>query len=115
MTTMLANAMLKGARISPQKARLVADQIRGKSVDYALNVVNFGLQKGHALFQKLLNSAIANAENNFGADVDDLYIMEVMVDAGTTLKRMHPRAKGRGNRILKRTSHIKIVLKEVSR
>ena len=115
MTTMLANAVLKGARISPQKARLVADQIRGKPVDYSLNVLTFGLQKGHALFKKLLNSAIANAENNFGADVDDLYVMEVMVDAGTTLKRMHPRAKGRGSRILKRTSHIKIVVKEASR
>jgi large subunit ribosomal protein L22 len=115
MTKMLANAMLKNARISPKKARLVADQVRGKSVGYALDIVNFGLQKGHELFKKLLNSAIANAENNFGADVDDLMVMEVMVDAGTTLKRMHPRAKGRGNRILKRTSHIKIVLKEVSR
>ncbi len=108
-------AKLTNARVSPQKARLVADQIRGKSVDNALDVLNFGLQKSHELFRKLLNSAIANAENNFSADVDDLKITEVTVDAGSTLKRMHPRAKGRGNRILKRTSHIKIVLQEEAR
>jgi large subunit ribosomal protein L22 len=115
MTTMFANAALKGVRISPQKARLVADQIRGKSVDRALDILDFGLQKGHHLFKKLLRSAIANAENNSGADIDDLKIVEVMVDEGVQLKRMRPRAKGRGTRIVKRTSHIKIVLQEVAR
>lgn len=112
---MLAEAMLKNARISPQKARLVADQIRGKSVDHALDILNFGIQRSHELFKKLLGSAIANAENNFGADIDDLKVEKVTVDAGFTLKRMRPRAKGRGSRILKRTSHIKIVLQEVAR
>lgn len=112
---MLAKATLRNVRISPQKARLVADQIRGKPVDQALDVLNFGLQKSHGLFKKLLNSAIANAENNFSADVDDLKVSAVSVDSGFMLKRMRPRAKGRGNRILKRTSHIKIVLQEVAR
>lgn len=112
---MLAEASLKNARVSPQKARLVADQIRNKPVDQALDILNFGLQKSHELFRKLLNSAIANAENNFSADIDDLKVTAVTVDAGFTLKRMHPRAKGRGSRILKRTSHIKIVLQEVAR
>jgi large subunit ribosomal protein L22 len=112
---MLAEATLRNVRISPQKARLVADQIRNKRVGQALDILNFGLQRSHELFRKLLNSAIANAENNFGADVDDLKVSTVQVDGGFTLKRMHPRAKGRGNRILKRTSHIKIVLQEVAR
>ena len=112
---MLAHSTLKNARISPQKARLVADQIRGKSVGNALDTLNFGIQKSHELFRKLLNSAIANAENNFAADVDELRVTEVMVDAGVVIKRMMPRAKGRGNRILKRTSHIKIVVQEDAR
>ena len=105
---MLAEALLKNARVSPQKARLVADQIRGKSVGQALDTLTFGLQKSHELFKKLLNSAIANAENNFGADIDDLKVEKVTVDGGFMLKRMHPRAKGRGNRILKRTPLFKM-------
>lgn len=112
---MLAQATLKNARISPLKARLVADQIRGKSIAAALDVLNFGIQKGHEVFRKLLNSAIANAENNFSADIDELQVKEVTVDAGVVIKRMMPRAKGRGARILKRTSHITIVVQEEAR
>ena len=115
MNKILADAKLMGARVSPQKARLVADQIRGKSVAQALDILNYGLQKSHQLFKKLLNSAIANAENNFSADVDELSVFVVEVDEGQRLKRMHPRAKGRGNRIIKRSAHIKIVLQQITR
>jgi len=98
----------KGARISAQKARLVADQIRGKSVDEALNILAFSTKKGADLVKKVLESAIANAEHNEGADVDDLRVSAVFVDEGMTMKRIRPRAKGRADRILKRTSHITV-------
>lgn len=101
-------ARLKGARLSAQKARLVADQIRGKSVEDALNILAFSPKKGAAIMKKVLDSAIANAENNEGADVDDLKVSTVFVDEGMTMKRIKPRAKGRADRILKRSCHITV-------
>ena len=101
-------AVLRGARVSAQKARLVADQIRGKPVEEALNVLAFSTKKAAALVRKVLNSAIANAEHNQGADVDELKVSTVFVDEGTTLKRIMPRAKGRADRISKRTCHITV-------
>ncbi|TCK05993.1 LSU ribosomal protein L22P [Marinobacterium mangrovicola] len=98
----------KGARISAQKARLVADQIRGKSVGEALNILAFSNKKGADLVKKVLESAIANAEHNEGADVDELRVSAIFVDEGMTMKRIMPRAKGRADRILKRTSHITV-------
>ena len=98
----------KGARISAQKARLVADQIRGKSVGEALNILAFSTKKGAHLVKKVLESAIANAEHNEGADVDELRVSTIFVDEGMTMKRIRPRAKGRADRILKRTSHITV-------
>ncbi len=103
---MEVTAKLKFARISPQKARLVADQVRGMPVDKALEVLAFSQKKASAMMKKILDSAIANAEHNEGADIDELSITQVMVDQAPTMKRLRPRAKGRANRILKRTSHI---------
>ena len=97
-----------GARISAQKARLVADQIRGKSVGEALDILTFSNKKGAELVKKVLDSAIANAEHNEGADVDELRVSVIFVDEGMTMKRIRPRAKGRADRICKRTSHITI-------
>jgi large subunit ribosomal protein L22 len=101
-------AKLKGARISAQKARLVADQVRGKPVEEALAVLDFSNKKAAHIVRKVLNSAIANAENNEGADVDELKVSTVFVDEGVTMKRLRPRAKGRADRILKRSCHITI-------
>ena len=98
------------ARISPQKARLVGDQIRGMSVESALQQLAFSKKKAAALMKKVLESAIANAENNNGLDIDELKVKTVMIDAGPTLKRMRARAKGRGNKIIKRTSHITLTV-----
>ena len=103
-------AKLMGARISAQKARLVADQIRGKPVEEALNLLAFSTKKASGLVRKVLNSAIANAEHNEGADVDELKVSRICVDEGTTLKRIMPRAKGRADRISKRTCHITIMV-----
>ena len=100
----------KYLRISPQKCRLVADQIRGLAVDQALNLLTFSNKRAATLIKKALESAIANAENNAGADVDELRVSTIYVDGGPTIKRLHARAKGRGNRILKRTSHITITV-----
>jgi large subunit ribosomal protein L22 len=100
------------ARISPQKARLVADQIRGKSVDQALEILTFSNKKAAELVKKVLESAIANAEHNEGADIDELTVAKVFVDEGPTMKRIMPRAKGRADRILKRTSHITVVVSD---
>jgi large subunit ribosomal protein L22 len=97
-----------GARISAQKARLVADQIRGKSVGEALNILAFSTKKGAHLVKKVLESAIANAEHNNGADIDELRVSTVFVDEGMTMKRIRPRAKGRADRILKRSCHITV-------
>ncbi|EGQ9629176.1 50S ribosomal protein L22 [Vibrio cholerae] len=98
------------ARISPQKARLVADQIRGKSVDQALELLTFSNKKAAELVKKVLESAIANAEHNEGADIDDLRVDKIFVDEGPVMKRIMPRAKGRADRILKRSSHITVVV-----
>lgn len=105
-------AKLRFARISPQKCRLVADQVRGLPVDKALNILAFSPKKGAAMVKKVLESAIANAEHNEGADVDELCVTRIFVDQGPTLKRIMPRAKGRANRILKRTSHITVTVGE---
>lgn len=107
---MNTNSTLKHARISPQKARLVADQIRGLPVEKALEVLMFSDKKAGAIVKKLVDSAIANAEHNEGADIDELKVSAVTVDPGPTMKRIQPRAKGRANRILKRTSHITVTV-----
>jgi large subunit ribosomal protein L22 len=109
---MQAVATLKYARISAQKARLVADQIRGLHVERALNDLQFSTKKAAGLFRKVLESAIANAENNEGADVDELKVVGVQVNEGPTMKRIRARAKGRASRILKRTSHITVTVAE---
>ena len=103
-------AKLKGARLSAQKARLVADQVRGKAVEEALELLTYSPKKGAAIIKKILNSAIANAEHNEGADVDELKVSTIFVDEGTTMKRIMPRAKGRADRILKRSCHITITV-----
>ena len=100
---METRAYLKGTRLSPQKAALVADQIRGKSVDQAMDFLVFNKQKGSAVIKKLLESAIANAENNNNADIDKLSISSIIVNQGMRLKRMKPRARGRADRIIKPT------------
>ena len=101
-------ARLKGAQISAQKVRLVADQVRGMPVEEALNLLEFSSKKAAHIIKKVLDSAIANAENNEGADVDELKVSTIYVDEGRTLKRLRPRAKGRADRILKRSCHITI-------
>ncbi len=110
--TMQAAAKLRFARISAQKGRLVADQIRGLPVEQALNILTFSNKKGADLMKKLLDSAIANAENNEGADIDELKVDTVMVDEGPTMKRIRARAKGRAARILKRTSHFTVIVSD---
>jgi large subunit ribosomal protein L22 len=107
---MEVRAVAKRVKLSPQKARLVADLVRGKGVGEALNVLGFSTQKSARVMRKVLESAIANAENNEGADVDELKVREIYVDAGLVMKRIKPRAKGRADRITKRTSHITIKL-----
>lgn len=103
-------AKLKFARISPQKCRLIADQVRGLPVDRALRTLEFNQRRASGVIRKVLESAIANAEHNEGADIDELKVHRVFVDEGPTLKRFQARAKGRGNRILKRTSHITVMV-----
>ena len=103
---METQAILRGVRCSAQKGRLVADQVRGKPVEAALNILTFSPKKAAKIMKKVLESAIANAEHNDGADVDELKVKQVMVEQGTTLKRFQARAKGRGNRISKPTCHI---------
>jgi len=110
---MQANATHRYARISAQKARLIADMVRGQSVAAAIETLTFSTKKGAGLVLKVIESAIANAENNEGADVDRLKISAISVDEGPTLKRFRARAKGRGARILKRTSHISVTVTEV--
>lgn len=105
---MLTQAVLKFVRLSPQKARLVADLVRGKKVGDAVNTLKFSNQRAAGIIKKVLESAIANAENNNGADVDELKVAEIFVDEGPVMKRISPRAKGRADRISKRTSHITI-------
>jgi large subunit ribosomal protein L22 len=103
---METRAILRGVRLSAQKARLVADQIRGLPVDRALNVLAFSPKRSAAIIKKVLESAIANAEHNEGADIDDLKVSVIHVERGTFMRRFMPRAKGRANRIMKPTCHI---------
>jgi large subunit ribosomal protein L22 len=107
---MQVTAKLSGARISAQKVRLVADQIRGMPVEKAEQLLAFSTKKAAHIMKKVLLSAIANAEHNEGADIDELKVKTVMVDEGPTMKRGRARAKGRGTRILKRTSHITLIV-----
>jgi len=103
---METKAVLRGVRLSAQKGRLVADQIRGLPVDRALNVLAFSPKKGAKIIKKVLESAIANAEHNDGADVDDLKVKTIYIDKAESLRRFTARAKGRGNVILKQTCHV---------
>ena len=105
-------ASLKNTQISAQKVRLVADQIRGMPVDNALNLLTFSNKKAAKIIKKVLESAIANAEHNDAADVDELTVSEIMIDEGTTMKRWRPRARGRANKILKRMSHVTVAVSE---
>jgi len=107
---MQTSATLRGVRLSAQKGRLVADQIRGLPVDRALNLLAFSPKKGAAIIKKVLESAIANAEHNDGADVDELKVKTIYVDKAENLRRFTARAKGRGNTILKQTCHIHVVV-----
>ena len=109
---MEAVAIRKYADISAQKCRLVADQIRGMPVASALNLLGFSPKKAAVLVKKVLESAVANAEHNEGADIDELKVSKIHVDEGATLKRWRTRAKGRGNRIRKRTSHITVAVSD---
>jgi large subunit ribosomal protein L22 len=106
MSTMETKAIVRGVRLSCDKGRLVADLIRGKKVDQALNILEFTQKKAAVIIKKALESAIANAEHNDGADIDDLKVTSIYVEQGATLKRFSARAKGRGNRISKPTCHI---------
>ena len=111
-TVMEASATLKYARISSRKVKIVADLIRGKNVDEALAIVKFTPKAASEIVEKLLKSAIANAENNHGMKSNNLYVAEIYANQGPTLRRIRPAAKGSAVRIRKRTSHITIVLKE---
>ncbi|MBK1734954.1 50S ribosomal protein L22 [Halorhodospira abdelmalekii] len=109
---METQAKLRFSRISPQKARLVADQIRGLHVAEALRSLEHNPRKAAGIIRKVLESAIANAEHNDAADIDELRVSRICVDEGPTMKRIRPRAKGRATRILKRTSHITVAVAE---
>jgi large subunit ribosomal protein L22 len=103
---MQTTAKLRGVRLSAQKGRLVADMVRGQAVENALNILQFSAKKGATIIRKVLESAIANAEHNDGADIDELKITSIFVEKGPVLKRFHARAKGRGVRVLKHSCHI---------
>jgi len=107
---MQVSAILRHARISPQKCRLVADLVRGKPVGLAISTLRYTPKKGAELVRKVLESAVANAENNHNADIDALKVDRIEIDAAPMFKRFHARAKGRGNRIVKRNSHITILV-----
>ncbi len=107
---MATTAKLSFTRISPQKMRLVSDQVRGLPVEKALEILKFSNKKAAAVIKKVLDSAIANAEHNEGVDIDDLTLSAIVVDAGATMKRMRPRARGRADRIIKRTSHLRVTI-----
>lgn len=109
---MEVSAKLKNASLSAQKGRLVADQVRGQPVEKALQILAFSQKKAAFIVKKVLESAIANAEHNEGADIDELKVSRICVDEGRVLKRMRARAKGRGNRILKRSSHIVVTVSD---
>ena len=110
---MEVSATLKQAHISAQKARLVADQVRGLPVEKALNLLMFSPKQAAAMVRKVLESAIANAEHNEGADIDELKVSAIYVNEAATMKRFRARAKGRGTRILKRNSHITVTVGDV--
>lgn len=105
-------AKLKFTRLSAQKCRLVCDQIRGLPIDRALDILKFSNKKAAAIVKKVLDSAIANAEHNFGADIDELKVFKIYSDQGPTYKRTQARAKGRGTRILKPTCHVTVILSD---
>lgn len=109
---MEAKAVARHVRISPRKARQVVDLIRGKDVDEALAILQVTPQGGSPIVEKVVKSAVANAENNYDMDIDSLYVAECYVDQGPTMKRIRPRARGMANRIRKRTSHITVILRE---
>lgn len=109
---MEVRAKMMNQRISAQKVRLIANEVRGDNVDVALEKLTFSTKKSSKLVKKVLESAIANAETNFSLDIDLLKISQIFVDEGMTLKRFRARAKGRGTRILKRSSHITVVVSE---
>ena len=109
---MEVSASAKRLKISAQKVRLVADQIRGKPVADALDLLSFSNKKASVLMRKALESVVANAENNEGADIDELKVSEVYVNEGMTMKRIRPRAKGRADRIFKRSSHITVTVSD---
>ena len=109
---MNVSAKLKYARMSAQKGRLVADMVRGQPVDQAIDQLRFSTKKAAAILRKVLESAIANAEHNEGADIDELRVASVMVDEGPTHKRMRARARGRGTRIFKRTCHVTVTVSD---
>lgn len=111
---MSTSATLRHTRIAPQKMRLVADQIRGKSVATALEILVFSNKKSAVVIKKVLESAVANAEHNDGSDIDELKVVEIFVNSGPILKRLQPRARGRADRILKHTSHITVKVAEQS-
>ncbi len=109
---METKAILRGVRLSAQKGRLVADQVRGKPVEQAINILAFSPKRGALIIRKVVESAIANAEHNDGADIDELKVKTITVEEGSTLKRFTARAKGRGNRISKPTCHIYVTVGE---
>lgn len=109
---MATSATLKFTRSAPQKLRLLADQIRGLPVERAINLLTFSTKKGAGVVKKALDSAIANAEENDGADIDELRVSAVEINQGPVMKRLRPRARGRADRILKRTSHVTVTVSE---
>lgn len=110
---MEVKAAAKYIRISPRKVRLIMEQVRGKKVEEALTLLSFAPQRGAQILKKLIDSAVANAEQNAGIDVDSLYVKRIFADQGPTLKRWRPRALGRATRIMKRTSHLTVILDEM--
>jgi large subunit ribosomal protein L22 len=109
---MEVSAKVKGVRISPRKVQLVATQIRGRGLEEAINILCYSDNKSAKIVKRLLDSAIANAEHNHAADIDDLKVSAIIVNKGKVLKRIKPRAKGRADRILKRSSHIEVTLSD---
>ncbi len=112
MSIMKSKAVARYVRISPRKVRLIMAQIRGKKVEEAFNLLTFAHQSGAFMVKKLIDSAVANAEQNSDVDIDNLYIKRIFADEGPTLKRFRPRAMGRATRIRKRTSHLTVILDE---
>lgn len=109
---MESRAIAKHVRVSPRKVRLVMDQVRGKPVEEAMNLLTFAPQKAAFILKKLINSAAANAGNNLNLDVDGLYVKRIYADVGPTMKRFRPRAMGRATKIRKRSSHLTVILDE---